>query len=408
MAPQPPHPAMRRVEVRAASRTYEVLIGRGLLSEVGPRMAKALGRTVRRCFLVVDSGLPSRWLQRVCEGLAPLRIADVVSRQVPDESRKTGPSLDEHLRAMARERFERWEPLVAIGGGITGDVAGFAAATYRRGIPWVNCPTTLLAMVDASVGGKTGINLELDPEGDSTRGESLVGAPAAGLRKNMIGAFHHPILVLADVGTLPTLPGREIRCGLAECVKHAMIAADFGDSGLLDWTEANAARFRAREAEALIELIARNVTVKAVVVATDEREEAEEGGRALLNLGHTFGHAIETLPGLSPDGDPSHAPLKHGEAVALGLLAACRTAAAMGLCPAGFGDRVRAILTRAGLPTAVAGLPDPDRLLPLLAHDKKVRAGKLRLVLPVSEGRCRVVEDPPEAAVRAGLTAIRA
>lgn len=388
-------PAMRRVEIRAASRAYQVLIGRGLLSELGLRVAGATGNGTRRCFIVVDAGLPPKWLQRVREGFAQSGIAVVESLQAPDETRKTFGSLEQHLQAMAAERIERWEPLLALGGGITGDAAGFAAATYRRGVRWVNCPTTLLSMVDASVGGKTGVNLELEGE-------------AGGLKKNMVGAFHQPILVVADVDTLSTLPDRELRCGLAECIKHGMIAADFGDPGLLDWTEAAIPKFLTREAYALSELIARNVSVKAAVVAGDEREQAEDGGRALLNLGHTFGHAMETMPGLSPDGDPKSGPLKHGEAVALGLVAACRTAAAMGLCPAALGDRVCGTLKRVGLPVAVAGLPATDRLLPLMAHDKKVRGGRLRLILPVGPGRCSVAEGPPEAAVRAGWDSIRA
>ncbi len=388
-------PRYRRVEVRTPSRAYGVLIGAGLLGHVGNLTCQLLPSAPRRCYVLMDLGLCNHmdWLNRLRAGLRDAGIESVVNKQPADEARKDYQHAFRAVRHAADLPLERGEPLIALGGGVTGDVGGFAAAIYRRGIPWVNCPTTLLAMVDASVGGKTGINIALgDRPGD--------------LKKNMAGAFHQPILVVADVETLSTLPDRELRCGLAECVKHGLIAADFGDPGLLGWTEANVPRFLARDAEALTELIARNVTIKAAVVGGDEREEAEEGGRALLNLGHTFGHAIETLPGLSPDSDPSHAPLKHGEAVALGLVAACRTAEGLGLCPARFGDRIRAILTRAGLPTAVAGLPDD--LLPLLAHDKKVRAGKLRLVLPVSEGRCRVVEGPQEAAVRAGLTAIRA
>lgn len=345
--------------------------------------------------LVLDRGLPEQFCDAVFAGLKSRGILCFRRLQEAHEEHKNTGSVTALLHCIAQGKHERAEPVISLGGGITGDVAGFVAAIYRRGIPWVNCPTTLLAMVDASVGGKTGVNLDLgDPEHPD-------------LKKNMVGAFHQPILVVADVDTLSTLPDRELRCGLAECVKHGMIAAEFGEPGLLDWTEASLERFLGRDAEALTELIARNVAVKAAVVRGDEREEADEGGRALLNLGHTFGHAIEPLPKLSPDGDPANAPLKHGEAVALGLVAACRTAAAMGLCPGSLGDRVCAIFKRAGLPVAVAGLPEEERLLALMAHDKKVRAGKLRLVLPVASGLAKVVQDPPVPAVRAGLTAIR-
>lgn len=386
---------MRRVEVRAPSGAYDAWVGHGVLARAG-EWARACIDGARRAFVVLDAGLPDQWRDRLASGLDAAGVALIESRQLADEWHKEPGALTEHLRAMGRARLERREPVIALGGGITGDVAGFAAAVYRRGVPWINCPTTLLAMVDASVGGKTGVNLDL-------------GAPdRAGFRKNMVGAFHQPRLVVADVDALSTLPDRGLRCGLAECVKHGLLSADFGDATLLEWTGANVERVLARDADALIELVARNVAVKAAVVAGDEREEADDHGRAVLNLGHTFGHAIEPLPGLSPAADPSDAPLRHGEAVALGLVAACRTASAIGLCEPGLEAGVRALLRRIGLPTGCAGLPPSGDLLDLMTHDKKSRGGKLRLIVPCGPGRCRVITDVPRAAVAAGWDAIRA
>lgn len=391
----PASPAMRRVEVRAPSGAYEAWMGHGILPRIGETLRTLLDGT-RRAVVVLDSGLPDRWRARLSSGLDAAGVATVESRQAAHEAHKNLGALADHLRAMSRARMERREPVIALGGGITGDVAGFAAAVYRRGVPWINCPTTLLAMVDASIGGKTGVNLDLG------------SADHPDLKKNMVGAFHQPRLVAADVDVLSTLPDRELRCGLAECVKHGLLSADFGDAALLEWTGANVDRVLSRDPNALVELVARNVAVKAAVVAGDEREEADDLGRAVLNLGHTFGHAIEPLPNLSPAADPTLAPLRHGEAVALGLVAACRTASAMGMGDPGLEIYVRTLLGRMGLPTACAGLPPSADLLDLMAHDKKSRRGRLRLVLPSGPGRCRVVADAPRAAVAAGLDAIRA
>jgi 3-dehydroquinate synthase len=291
-------------------------------------------------------------------------------------------------------------------------MAGFVAATYRRGAPFVQCPTTLRAMVDAAVGGKTGVNLILKRE----------AAPAL-LLKNMIGAFYQPSLVLADVSVLRTLPERQFRSGLAECIKHGLLSADFDDPGLLDWIEANAAAILARDERVLVELIARNVAVKAAVVAADERELAGEGGRALLNLGHTFAHALEALGAIDADGhqQPTQAeggeqnvprgtsvpsahlegeqghpgggpePLLHGEAVGLGILCAVRLAESLGRPIGGLRDRIAALLEEFGLPTSLPSLPDMDVVLERMGHDKKARGGSLRFVVPEGAGRCAMV-----------------
>jgi len=204
------------------------------------------------------------------------------------------------------------------------------------------------------------------------------------------------------------LPDRDFRCGLAECIKHGMLAADWGDPGLLDWTEAHLLAIASKSPATVAELVTRNISVKAAVVGRDERELDESGGRMSLNLGHTFAHALETLPGVHPVAGNPLDGLQHGEAVALGLIASARTAAAMGLISGQYADRIAALVASASLPTSAKGVPDDDRLFALMAHDKKVSGGRLRLILPTGPGRVAVSNDPPRSAVVAGMQAIRA
>ncbi|MFN7020880.1 MAG: 3-dehydroquinate synthase family protein [Phycisphaerales bacterium] len=399
--PRPPHPPDRPgsteqaglgsdgdrvLRFEAASRRYRVIVGIGALGRMPEWLREAVPRA-RRAAVFVDAGIEGQAavsavaVSLTGAGLEVVHDGSMVVR--PTEEDKSLLSVERMLERLAAARLDRGDVVVALGGGVLGDMAGFAAAVYRRGIAWVNCPTTLLSMVDAGVGGKTGVNLR--------HGESL--------KKNMVGAFWQPSLVVADVGVLGSLPDRELRCGLAECLKHGMLAADFGDARLGTWTSDNMARLLAREPGWLVELVERNVAVKATVVGTDEREEAaESGGRALLNLGHTFGHVIETLPGLD---------VRHGEAVALGLVAACAAGHAMGLVDRAFVDRVIEVSRAAGLPTSVDGLPGDDALIALMQHDKKVAGGVLRLIVPCGEGRCRVVTGPRPEDVRAGWRAVR-
>lgn len=388
-----------RVHVELGSRGYDVIVGAGVLANLGAVVSASAGaRAGSRVFLAHDDGLPSPTIDSAVASLRASGLVPIAFALHASETEKTIPQLQKVLAAMAAHEIERREPVVALGGGIVGDLAGFAAAIYRRGLPVIQCPTTLLAMVDASVGGKTGVNLAAD-------------GPGAELQKNLIGAFHQPRAVIADVLALHSLPDRYFRAGLAECIKHGMIAADpdaGGGAELFAWTESNLPRILARDAAMLIELVSRNVRVKAAVVGRDEREEAAEDGRALLNLGHTFGHAIETIPGLSPDGNPASAPLQHGEAVALGLVAASRCAEVSGLCRAGVEATTRRALGACGLPTKVRGLPATQTVLRLMQRDKKVESGRLRLVLPTGPGRATVVASPPAAAVTAGIDAIRA
>ena len=266
----------------------------------------------------------------------------------------------------------RGSPLVALGGGVAGDVAGFAAATYLRGVPFVQCPTSLLAMVDASVGGKVGVNL---PQG-----------------KNLVGAFHQPVAVAIDPLALGTLPERELRCGLAECIKHGLL----GEPGLLDWLEERMGRIRELDSETLVELVRRNVEVKAGVVMRDEREAGE---RASLNLGHTFGHALETCLG--------YGEVLHGEAVALGLIAAAAVSRRLGLCDERFVERLRELVAAAGLAVS-RPLPGDGALASAMRRDKKVSGGRVRLVLPKGGGGVELRDDVSERDVSVGWAEIRA
>ncbi len=377
-------------------RSYEVVVGCGLLGSLGTRVAAAFsGGSGRRAFLIHDEGLPGALVSEAERSLVGAGFRVTTTAVHASEEGKSLESFGRLLGLVSATKLERLDPIIALGGGIVGDLAGFVAATYRRGVPVVHCPTTLLSMVDASVGGKTGVNLVVD------------GA----LKKNMVGAFWQPALVLADTDLLASLPDRHFRSGLAECLKHGLIS-HATDAGLLDWTMDHLHGALGRDPKILAELVERNVRVKASFVADDEREEKSSaapprgGGRALLNLGHTFAHAIETIPGLSPTGKAEDAPLHHGEAVGLGLVAAAYTATAMDRLSWVDAERIRRTVEAAGLPTRVAGLPGEEAMMALMLHDKKVVGGKLRLVLPVGAGRAEVVEDPVFEAVRAGLAAI--
>lgn len=305
------------------------------------------------------------------------------------------------VEEMAIAGLDRRDLVVTFGGGATGDIGGFAAAIYKRGIAYVQIPTTLLAMVDASVGGKTGVNLRVfDNIEDENSYRTL---------KNYVGAFHQPRLVLADVDTLHSLPTRELSAGLAECIKHAFLGAELGDPDLLSWMLAHRDAIMARESDVLIELIARNVAIKAKIVIADEFETAPDdiGGRALLNLGHTFGHAIETLPAGTPGVDSYEPRFLHGEAVALGLCAAAACAELAGLVPIGILPQVRSAVAAFDLPTNVGGLPQSSEIIERMRSDKKSIGGSMRLILPTGIGSARVVRDVPEATIARAIDAIR-
>lgn len=397
------HPAARTITVALAERSYDVHVGPGLLRRLGELTRAALGDRPARCLLAHDDGLPAATVESARVSLASAGFSVTPVPVHASEVDKSIAAAERLCIAMAQARLERHEPVVALGGGVVGDLAGFAAAIYRRGVPVIQCPTTLLSMVDASVGGKTGANLTV-PETDGVA-----------LLKNLVGVFHQPSLVLADVDVLASLPPRHLRAGLAECVKHALLARDVETPGehpsdLLADTAQAGQYLSCNKYSDLTSLIARNIAIKARVVAGDERELSTDpgGGRAALNLGHTFGHAIETLATLTPDGDPRHAPLLHGEAVALGLHAAAATALTLNMLNPDDLGRVVATLDAVGLPTRVSNLPSDDALIERMAHDKKVAGGRLRLILPAGLGHVRVLTDPPIQAVRAGWAAIRA
>jgi 3-dehydroquinate synthetase len=394
--PAMPERSHHVVHVGLADRAYDVVVGEQLLTELGPRTADVVRG--RRAFVIVDDNLPKALTDGALASLESSGFTIATASVKASESNKTIDTTARLLHAVAQTRQDRDDPIIAIGGGVTGDVAGFVAATYRRGVPIVHCPTTLLAMVDASVGGKTGVNL-MTP---------------TGLKKNLVGAFWQPALVLADVASLASLSERHLRAGLAECLKHGLIAASGpgqpagpGDE-LFRWTVERLIKLRMGDSELLEELIATNVAVKAAFVVSDEREESRgTGGRALLNLGHTFGHAIETIPHLTPDGRPDNAPLHHGEAVAFGLVAAAYAGEALGRFDGTQAEAVRVAVERMGLESRLMGLPSDEAIVEAMMHDKKVRGGRLRIVVPTGPGTAEVVESPPEDVVRAGIDAMR-
>jgi 3-dehydroquinate synthase len=358
------------VPVALGARAYDIAIGRGLLAELGTRIA-ALKPGVSAA-IVTDETVAARHLQAAEAALATagIRAASIVVP--PGESTKSWHMLQEVCDRLLDARIERNDVVVALGGGVVGDLAGFAAAILRRGLDVVQVPTTLLAQVDSSVGGKTGIN--------SRHG------------KNLVGAFHQPILVIADTALLDTLPQRDFRAGYAEVAKFGLL----GDAGFFAWLEANWSDIFAGgpTREHAIAIACRG---KAAIVARDERETGE---RALLNLGHTFGHAFEAAAGFSDK-------LLHGEAVALGIACAFEFSTRLGLLPTNDAGRVAHHLAAAGLPTRISDVPalrtDADALMNLIAQDKKVKRGKLTFILCRGIGQAFVANDIDPAEVRAFL-----
>jgi 3-dehydroquinate synthase len=410
-----PHPTPRAakagtVRVKTPGRgsaQYDVLIGTGLIHGA----ANDLLEPGAGVLIVIDSHLGSPLVEPLLRELDRARARWGVCVAAATEHDKSLTTAERALAEAARLRIGRDGLVIGLGGGIVTDVAGFVAASFKRGIRIVQCPTSLLAMVDAAVGGKTAVNLIVAP---SDPGQSDAGKPR--LVKNAVGAFHQPTRVVCDIAALETLPPRELRCGLAECFKHGMIAGGvrgLGDAKLLDWTEKSLDRILAGDPAVLAELVKRNVALKARVVAGDPFEESNDpsGGRMMLNLGHTFAHAFETLPGLSwPDqtGQLQIGPLKHGEAVGLGLLAAARLSESLRLLRPPLSERIHVMLHRAGLPTRLMGLPASEALVARMLDDKKAKRGKIRLILPVNGHRCRVVTEPASEAVESAIDSLRA
>ena len=358
------------VPVALEARAYDIVVGRGVLGEAGRRMARLRARA---CCMVSDQTVAGLYAERVAGSLEAEGLRTSVVAVPPGEASKSWPCLERVCDAVLDARIERGDLVVALGGGVVGDLAGFAAAVVRRGVRLVQIPTTLLSQVDSSVGGKTGIN--------------------ARQGKNLVGAFHQPSLVLADTALLDTLPLRELKAGYAEVVKYGLI----DDPGFFEWCEANWRRIFAGGPER-DRAVAQSCRAKAAVVVRDERED---GDRALLNLGHTFAHALERVTAYDS------ARLVHGEAVAIGLALAFRFSARLGLCSGQDAGRVEAHLTSAGLPTALAQVPggcgDPDELLAAMAQDKKVKDGALTFILARGIGQSFVARGVDPDAVRGFL-----
>ena len=353
-----------RLEVTLGDgRGYPILLGEGLLGKPGLLDAFVGSQAL----VVTNSAVASLLLPKLRQSL-PAAQLEVV--EIGDgEQFKTLATYSEVIDELVRQRHNRDTTVVALGGGVVGDVAGFAAATYQRGVGLVQVPTTLLAQVDSAVGGKTAVN---HPGG-----------------KNLIGAFHQPRAVLVDVGVLRTLPTREFAAGLAEVVKYGVIA----DAEFLAWLEDNAKALLAQDASALKHAVRRACAIKAEVVAQDEREA---GRRAILNFGHTFGHAIEAATG--------YRRFLHGEAVAIGMVMAMALSERLGRVQRNDAERVAALLGALGLPTRVGGVAAAD-LRRAMGMDKKVRDGRLRFVVCDALGACSVTAEAPEQAVRNAIAA---
>ena len=370
--PPPGRAAHAAVAVELDSRAYEILIGDGLLADAGQHIARVAPRAA--CFVVTDANVASRHLPALLASLeqAGIRCGQLVLE--PGESTKSFAGFTRTCEAILGARMERGDCVLALGGGVVGDLAGFAAASARRGMRLIQIPTSLLAQVDSSVGGKTGINSEHG--------------------KNLIGAFHQPILVLADAGTLATLPDREFRAGYAEVVKYGLI----NDAAFFEWLERNRRGVFAQGPE-LREAIRVSCMAKAAIVA---RDETEQGERMLLNLGHTFGHALERLTHYQST------RLNHGEGVAIGLACAFRFSVRLGHCDGQDAERVVGHLRDAGLPTRIRDIPDWNEgaaaILEAMYQDKKVSAGALTFILARGIGEAFVARGASPDAVRTFLT----
>ena len=348
----------------AGSRSYPIHIGAGLISSAelyAPHVVRGSAA------IVTNDRVAPLYLSKVGKALGTARITEIV---LPDgEQTKSWQTLNGVFDALLKARCGRDTLIVALGGGVIGDLAGFAAAVYQRGVEFVQVPTTLLAQVDSSVGGKTAINHALG--------------------KNMIGAFHQPRAVISDVATLDTLPERELRSGLAEVIKHGFAL----DASFIEWLESNVEKILEKDREALAYAVRRSCELKARIVAEDERES---GVRALLNFGHTFGHAIEAGTG--------YGAWLHGEAVAAGMVMAAELSALMGHLKKTEVARLRDLLQRAGLPVAGPALA-PERLMELMELDKKAAKGRTRFVVLEAIGRAALRSGIDDAAVRGAIVA---
>lgn len=359
------------VHVALGSRSYDIVIGENLLAETAMLVKPFLKRPL--VAIVTDENVARSHLAKLEQSLASAGIKSAVIILPPGESTKSYSQLATLCDGLLAAGIERSDRIIACGGGVIGDITGFAAAILRRGVGFIQIPTSLLAQVDSSVGGKTGIN--------SQHG------------KNLIGAFHQPLAVIADTTLLDTLPPRELAAGYAEVAKYGLL----GDADFFEWLETNLAAILTGDANARIHAIKTSCKAKAAIVAEDE---TETGVRALLNLGHTFGHALEAATGYS-------SRLLHGEAVAIGMVQAFRFSERLGICPAQTSGRVAHHLASAGLPVHTSaisgGLPGPKKLTEIMRQDKKAKAGKLTFILTRGIGKAFAAHDVAESEVVAFL-----
>ncbi len=346
---------MKTVKVNLGQRSYHIYIGRGILGSLGNRLKKF--DYGNKALLVSNPNIPAGYRLILIENLAKNGFQVITGEIADGEAHKNMATALMLYDLAFTGGLDRYCPVIALGGGVTGDVAGFVAATYLRGVPFIQVPTTLLAQVDSSVGGKVAVN---HPRG-----------------KNIIGAFYQPDLVLADTGVLVTLPDREIRSGLAEVIKYGVIA----DYELFEWLEKNIKKLQSMDIEALAHAVAVSCRIKARVV---EQDETERGLRAILNYGHTVGHAVEALTG--------YTSFTHGEAVAIGMAVAARLAVNMGMLPKEDAGRIANLICRAGLPVDLPEGISSSELLDSFKRDKKVSGGQLTFVLPERIGRVSVVK----------------
>jgi 3-dehydroquinate synthase len=362
---------MSRVAVQLGVRSYEVRIGAGLIGRAGAEIVPLLHR--KRVAVVTDETVAARHLPALTAALEAEGIAVTALALPSGEATKSWVDLARCTEWLLEQKVERRDVVLAFGGGVIGDLVGFSAAILRRGVRFVQLPTTLLAQVDSSVGGKTGINT------------------AQG--KNLVGAFHQPSLVLADIDMLDTLPSRDLLSGYGEVVKYGLL----GDADFFDWLERAGPAIRSGDPAARLRAVTRSVEMKAGIVS---RDETEEGERALLNLGHTFCHALEKATGYSER-------LLHGEGVAIGCALAFELSARLGLCSQEDPSRVRQHLVAMGMKVDLADipgeLPGPEALITLMGQDKKVIDGRLRFILARGIGQAFVAEDVPGAVVQAVL-----
>ncbi len=363
-----------RLRVDLSGRAYDIVVGAGVLADAGSEITRL--RKTRRAFIVTDENVARHHLQPLRQSLSAAGIQCIDMVLPPGEASKSFAMLERVVTRMLEANLERSELIIALGGGVVGDLAGFAAGIVKRGLDYVQVPTTLLSQVDSSVGGKTAIDT---PQG-----------------KNLVGLFHQPVLVLADTAVLATLPIRELRAGYAEVLKYGLIS----DASFAAWLGSNVERILAGPGPERTRAIITSCSMKARVVEADEREA---GQRALLNLGHTFGHAIEACMNFT-------GRILHGEAVAVGCVMAFELSERMKLCERGTAARVHQLFAQAGLPASVKDLPDlgagPDDFVQMMLQDKKAKDGKLTLILARGIGQSFIEHNVDEAVVRSYLADI--